>query len=245
MWLTGVAQAGGARYYVAVSSPPPPRTVFIGDVHGCLLELEELLQACAYSQSDRVVLVGDLVAKGPDSAGVVRLARERGLLAVRGNHDAHVLGARARGGVRADGRKLKREHQRVLDTLAPEDWAYLEAQPLYRRFPELNVIAVHGGLVPGVALEAQDSNLLLNLRSITPEGAPSKRIDNGVPWASQWKGPETVVFGHDAMRGLQRYPHALGLDSGCVYGGRLNAWILPEGRLVSVPARAQYMSVDD
>jgi hypothetical protein len=164
---------------------------------------------------------------------------------VRGNHDAHVLGARARGGTRPDGRKLKPEHQHVLDTLAPEDWAYLEALPLYLRFPELNVIAVHGGLVPGVPLEAQDPNLLLNLRSITAEGAPSKRIEHGVPWASLWKGPETVIFGHDAMRGLQRYPHALGLDSGCVYGGKLNAWILPEGRLVSVPARAQYMSVTD
>jgi predicted phosphodiesterase len=224
---------------------PLPRTLFIGDVHGCVQELHALLAACAHSGSDRVVLVGDLVAKGPDSAGVVRLARELGALAVRGNHDAHVLAARARGGTRADGRKLKPEHQHVLDTLAPEDWAYLGSLPLYRRFPELNVIAVHGGLVPGVALEAQDPNLLLNLRSITAEGAPSKRIENGVPWASLWKGPEMVIFGHDAMRGLQRYPHALGLDSGCVYGGKLNAWILPEGRLVSVPARAQYVSVSD
>lgn len=222
-----------------------PRTLFIGDVHGCVQELRALLAACAHSASDRVVLVGDLVAKGPDSAGVVRLARELGALAVRGNHDAHVIAARARGGLRADGRKLKPEHQHVLDTLAPEDWAYLESLPLYRRFPELNVIAVHGGLVPGVALEAQDANLLLNLRSITAEGLPSKRIENGVPWASLWKGPETVIFGHDAMRGLQRYPHALGLDSGCVYGGKLNAWILPEARLVSVPARAQYVSVSD
>jgi hypothetical protein len=244
MWLTGVAQPGGAGYYDPVNSPTVQRTLFIGDVHGCLQELEELLEACAYAGSDRVVLVGDLVAKGPDSAGVVRLARERGVLAVRGNHDAHVLRARANGGLRPDGRKLKPEHQHVLDTLAPEDWAYLESLPLYLRFPELNVLAVHAGLVPGVALEAQDPHLVLNLRSITPTGAPSKRIDNGVPWASLWKGPETVVFGHDAMRGLQRHPHALGLDSGCVYGGRLNAWILPEGRLVSVRARAAYMDAE-
>lgn len=245
MGLTGVAQPGGARYYVAVSPTPVQRTLFIGDVHGCLLELQDLLEACAHTAYDRVVLVGDLVAKGPDSAGVVRLARERGMLAVRGNHDAHVLRARAHGGLRPDGRRLKPEHQRVLDTLAAADWAYLEALPLYLRFPELNVLAVHAGLVPGVPLEAQDAHLLVNLRSITPAGAPSKRIDNGVPWASLWKGPETVIFGHDAMRGLQRYPHALGLDSGCVYGGRLNAWILPEGRLVSVPARAAYMDIGD
>ncbi len=227
-----------------MSSSSAPRTLFIGDVHGCVQELQDLLEACALQAGDRVVLVGDLVAKGPDSAGVVRLARERGMLAVRGNHDAHVLRARANGGLRPDGRKLKPEHQHVLDTLLPEDWGYLEALPLYLRFPELNVLAVHAGLVPGVALAQQDPHLVLNLRSITPTGAPSKRIDNGVPWASLWKGPETVIFGHDAMRGLQRHPHAVGLDSGCVYGGRLNAWILPEGRLVSVSARAAYMDAD-
>ena len=221
------------------------RTLFIGDVHGCVRELQDLLEACAHSESDRVVLVGDLVAKGPDSAGVVRLARERRFLAVRGNHDAHVLRARAHGGLRPDGRRLKPEHQRVLDTLAPEDWAYLESLPLYLRLAELNVLAVHAGLVPGVPLEQQDPHLLVNLRSITKEGTPSKRIDNGVPWASLWKGPETVLFGHDAMRGLQRHPYAMGLDSGCVYGGRLNAWILPEGRLVSVPARTAYMDIGD
>ena len=45
---------------------------------------------------DDVVFVGDLVAKGPDSAGVVAWARERGAAAVLGNHDEHVLRARAR-----------------------------------------------------------------------------------------------------------------------------------------------------
>lgn len=215
------------------------RTLFIGDVHGCSRELDALLEACGWRPGERVVLVGDLVAKGPDSAGVVRRARERGLLAVRGNHDEHVL--RWRAGKAPEGKKLKPEHQQVLDTLADEDWAYLESLPLYRRFPELNVLAVHGGVVPGVPLEAQREEDLLNLRSIAPDGTPSKRVDGGEPWASRWKGPELVIFGHDAMRGLQQHPHALGLDSGCVYGGKLTAYVLPEGRFYSVKAQRAYM----
>ncbi|NOJ81987.1 metallophosphoesterase [Myxococcus xanthus] len=218
------------------------RTLFIGDVHGCAEELDALLTQCAWRPDDRVVLVGDLVAKGPDSAGVVRRAREQGFLAVRGNHDAHVLRWHAGRGPR--GKKLKPEHQQVLDTLTPEDWAWLESQPLYRFFPELNVVAVHGGLVPGVPLEAQKEDELLNLRSILPDGTPSKRVDAGAPWASLWQGPQLVIFGHDAMRGIQRHPHAVGLDSGCVYGGKLSAYVMPEGRLVSVLAKRAYVDVD-
>ncbi|ABF91148.1 putative bis(5'-nucleosyl)-tetraphosphatase, symmetrical [Myxococcus xanthus DK 1622] len=218
------------------------RTLFIGDVHGCAEELDALLTQCAWQPDDRVVLVGDLVAKGPDSAGVVRRAREQGFLAVRGNHDAHVLRWHAGRGPR--GKKLKPEHQQVLDTLTPEDWAWLESQPLYRFFPELNVVAVHGGLVPGVPLEAQKEDELLNLRSILPDGTPSKRVDAGAPWASLWQGPELVIFGHDAMRGIQRHPHAVGLDSGCVYGGKLSAYVMPEGRIVSVLAKRAYVDVD-
>lgn len=218
------------------------RTLFIGDVHGCARELDALLEACAWRPGERVVLVGDLVAKGPDSAGVVRRARELGALAVRGNHDEHVL--RWHEGRMPAGKKLKPEHRQVLETLRTEDWDYLAALPLYRRFPELNVLTVHGGMVPGVPLEEQRAELLLNLRSITPEGEPSKRVDAGVPWASRWEGPELVIFGHDALRGLQRHPHALGLDTGCVYGRQLTAYVLPEGRLYSVEAERTYMDLD-
>lgn len=220
------------------------RTLFIGDVHGCSRELDALLRKCHYRPGeDRVVLVGDLVAKGPDSAGVVRRAREDGLLAVRGNHDEHVL--RWHAGKMPEGKKLKREHKQVLHTLEPEDWAYLESLPVQLHLPELNVRVVHGGLVPGVPLEQQQPELMLNLRSIKPDGEPSKKMEAGVPWASLWKGPELILFGHDALRGVQQYPYAIGLDSGCVYGGWLTAYVLPEARFYSVRARQVYMGPND
>jgi predicted phosphodiesterase len=56
------------------------------------------------------------------------------------------------------------------------------------------------------------------------------------PWASVWKGPQRVIFGHDARRGLQRYQgdFAIGLDTGAVYGKHLTGIILPERKLVSI-----------
>jgi Calcineurin-like phosphoesterase len=67
---------------------PPPRLVIVGDVHGCLEELRDLLHECDWDRKkDGLVFVGDLVNKGHFSAGVIRFARESGGLCVRGNHD--------------------------------------------------------------------------------------------------------------------------------------------------------------
>jgi hypothetical protein len=228
------------------SVPAGPRTVVIGDIHGCLDELQDLLRACAVDwDADRVMSVGDLVAKGPDSQGVIQLARERGLQAVLGNHDAKVLSIGPDGaGTGSDADKGGgKKHLAVAKVLKPKDWTYLRSRPLYLALSDLGTVVVHAGLVPGVPLEQQPRDMVINIRSITPTGEPSKQIDDGVPWASVWPGPDHVVFGHDAIRGLQRYPLATGLDTGCVYGRSLTALILPEHRLVSVAARRQYVSL--
>ena len=203
------------------------RTIVVGDVHGCREELEDLVQLCGFRPGERLVLAGDLVAKGPDSAGVIARAREWGARAVLGNHDAHVLRVRsnARQGL-ADRKPVKAEHQLVVDQLQPADWAYLEAMPVCLRLgPEkpgdADTAVVHAGAVPGKPLQEQDPELLITLRSIH-DGHPTKKL-KGRPWASLWMGPEKLIFGHDAIRGLQQYPFATGLDTGCVSGGRLTA----------------------
>ncbi|HVV15766.1 MAG TPA: metallophosphoesterase [Polyangia bacterium] len=215
------------------------RTIIIGDVHGCLDELLTLVRLARREPDDRIVLVGDLVVKGPDSAGVVAWARESGVAAVLGNHDAHVLRA-----VAGDP-DVRAPHRAVAEELSGADVDWLRARPLWLPvgdFGGVRHVVVHGGFVPGVPLDDQERDVVLNLRSITPKGKPSKKQD-GTPWAALWPGPEHVVFGHDAVRGLQRHPFATGLDTGCVYGKQLTALVLPEGQLVSVPAARAYAAM--
>lgn len=213
------------------------RTLFVGDVHGCNDELGALLKKAGWTRDDLLVLVGDLTAKGPDSAGVVARAMELNALAVLGNHDAHVLDCRA-------GKSTKAHHTAVMKSLSEAQLDYLDRLPLWLDFPELNALVVHAGLVPGLALERQPRHLLLNMRSLDAEGNGSPRIEAGVPWASRWPGPRHVVFGHDAVRGLQQHPFATGLDSGCVYGKRLTGLWLPDRTLVSVDAQRAYQPVE-
>lgn len=213
------------------------RTLFIGDVHGCNDELGDLLKAAGFTSEDRLVLVGDLTAKGPDSAGVIARVMELGALAVLGNHDAHLLDIRA-------GLSKKAHHTAVAKTLSEAQWRFLDLLPLWLDFPELNAMVVHGGFIPGVDLSRQPRHVLLNMRSLDAEGHASMRVDGGVPWASRWPGPRHVVFGHDALRGLQQHPFATGLDTGCVYGKRLTGLWLPTRELVSVPARRVWQEPD-
>jgi diadenosine tetraphosphatase ApaH/serine/threonine PP2A family protein phosphatase len=217
-------------------------TIVIGDVHGCVDELAALIDACAPGRDDHIVCVGDLVAKGPDSRGVLALVRERGVRSVLGNHDAVVLYA-ARALAAGERSAARASHTALARQLSAEDVEQLAALPLFLRLPELDTLVVHAGLAPGVPLEQQDSDVLLNVRTVDAAGKPSARPNAGMLWGSVWPGPELVLFGHHASAGLQRHPHAIGLDTGCVYGGRLTAYVLPEGRFVSVPARHEYRPI--
>jgi len=224
------------------------RVILVGDVHGCMDELRDLLDHVRWQPSnDTVVLLGDLVNKGPKSVEVVRFAQAHGFLAVRGNHDEAAL--------------TRREGSfEWADSLSQEDLAWLSNLPYTISIPHLDppVILVHAGLVPGVPLVEQSWKDMVEMRNVV--AAPSaeahsssnqeqliasKSTVEGIGWARAWLGPEHVYFGHDAVRRLQKEPHATGLDTGCCYGGMLTAVILPAGKVEQVPARMAYATIKD
>jgi hypothetical protein len=224
------------------------RLIVVGDVHGCSSELEALLDRLAVTSADQLVMVGDLVAKGPNSRLVLKLVRELGGAVALGNHEERLLEARA---ARREGRplpKLDVTHERLLDELTDEDWAMLEGMPLWLD-PNEHFRVVHAGIVPGIPMPDQDPYHLTHLRSISESGQPSTKW--GPPWGARYTGPPHIVFGHNARQDPQIHPHATGLDTGCVYGGALTALVVPQDSaapepadrrdaLVSHPARRAY-----
>lgn len=227
------------------------RGIFIGDVHGCADELQDLLDLVGPTTSDRLCFLGDLVARGPRSREVLAMVRALGAGAVRGNHEARLLAARQARERGERGPRLGPSHEQLLAELDAADLTQLAALPLWLDFPEHGVRVVHAGVLPGTPITAQEPEHLLHLRSIHPDGTPSARL-GGRRWAALYAGPPHVVFGHDALSGLQLERHATGLDTGCVYGGALSALVLPPGAappadagerralVVSVPARRTY-----
>lgn len=205
-----------------------PRTIIVGDVHGCRRELEQLLDRVSFASGDRLVFVGDLIARGPDSLGVLDIARRTGALIVRGNHEQKLLDWREQDDV-----VLGRTHLDVARALREVDWSLLETSPLWIDLPEHGARVVHAGVLPGVAIEDQHSHTLMHIRTVGVRGSKkSSAKANGIPWASLYRGPPQIVFGHNALAGLQLHPWATGLDTACVYGGRLTAMVLAEGERI-------------
>jgi diadenosine tetraphosphatase ApaH/serine/threonine PP2A family protein phosphatase len=215
----------------------PKRTIVVGDLHGCQDEALELLDSLAVTVSDRVIFAGDLVDRGPKRLECVELAMRHEC--VLGNHEEKHL--RIRRKPRPDVIPDHAETRRVLDE---RHFAYFESLPLYLRVPEANAVVVHAGVLPGLPIESQSASILLHGQCIRPpEGKscwPSKAPEGWAFWTNFWKGPERVIFGHTVLDRPLVSEWAVGIDTGCVHGGALTAVVLPEWRIVSVPARKNY-----
>ncbi len=212
------------------------RTIIIGDVHGCRSELEALLDRVAFASGDQLVFVGDLVARGPDSLGVLDVARRTGAIVVRGNHEQRLLDWRSsrRAWMRGEAAAkppIGKMHRDIARSLRPVDWTVLETSPLFVDLPEHGVRVVHAGLMPDLAIEAQSPQTLMRIRTVRLRSGKRGKAEN-VLWGACYAGPPQVVFGHNAAPGLQLHPWATGLDTGCVYGGRLTAMVLAQGQRV-------------
>jgi hypothetical protein len=202
------------------------RTVIVGDVHGCRRELEALLDRLGFTTGDRLVFVGDLVARGPDSLGVLDIARRTGAVIVRGNHEEKLLAWRA-----DPSHPLGRLHLEVAESLRDVDWTLLDTAPYSFDLPEHAVRVIHAGVLPDVPFEDQVPDTLLHIRTVSPSGKAGDKGSHAL-WGSFYSGPPHIVFGHNALDGLQMHPWATGLDTGCVYGGRLTAMVLKEKQRV-------------
>jgi hypothetical protein len=215
--------------------PSSGRTIIIGDVHGCLKELESLLEVVRPTGHDSLWFLGDLVDRGPDSAGVVRLVRKLNANLVLGNHDdKHVRYRRFL--------QRREEEPDFRIPMTPSEH-FLE---VHRDLSD-GWVLVHGGLMPGRPLSRPLRPLNLRYlhrrtgRALSLQEA-NAAPDEAVHWSDRWGGPFRVIYGHDAQVEVVERRYSLGIDTGVVYGGRLTAAVLESldrsarPSLVQVPA---------
>lgn len=203
-------------------------TIFIGDIHGCSREFSALLDQVSPGRGDRLILLGDLVNKGPDPAGVLEIFATVDCVCLLGNHDLDHLKWKGGG--------IPKVESIVTKELIPA--------PLYEKFLEEVVrmpplfersdfIAVHGGLLNGVALSEQPLEVMTGDRNLSND------------WKDEIILDRPLVTGHKRYGSDQAVPYIVegkfyGIDTGCVYGGCLTALRLPSGTLAQVRAERAY-----
>lgn len=231
-------------YREAISSGG--RLIFIGDIHGCYDEMVELLDRIDPTSRDVVISCGDIARKGPEVTRCLELWRHRNYLAVLGNNEIKLL-QYADSAVR---RLLWFPDRAVLHRNDLLD--YIRTWPLLIDLPRESLSAVHGGVMPGTSVSEssirKQRDVLYRLRYVREvdgkwEVAPKGDEKPGdVLWSAVWNGDRTVLYGHTPLKEPRFDQKAIGLDTGCVYGGKLTAAIFDDGKweTMSVQARRKY-----
>ena len=215
------------------------KTLVIGDIHGCYEELQTLLDKAGVADDDRIITVGDMVNRGPDSARALNFFRMTpGAESILGNHEHNHLRA-------WDGEKIPTLSMLLARWELDDDYeaaiAYMNTLPLFIETPD--AIITHGFWEPGVPLEEQRPEVLLGSSAV--EMIFWDRY--GQPWYELYDGHKPLIVGHrdysgGAMKPLVDENRVWGIDTRCVYGGSLSGILLPDWRLVSVPAREDHWS---
>jgi len=233
--------------------------VVVGDVHGCIEELDELLKLIQYDPAKmRLIFLGDLLDRGPDPVGCVRRVRELGAECIMGNHEEkhlrwhkHEKNRELTG--KANPMKPMAEAEAKANTaLSDQDWTWLKALPVKLDLGH-DWWAVHAGCEPRYTLHKQNSSQIMRVRYVDEKGigralGPNLSQPEGTEyWDMQWKGPESIIYGHCVHDLVHpRTTHVdlnvscVGIDTGCCFGGHLTAALLTDEYPLEGGSTARY-----
>jgi bis(5'-nucleosyl)-tetraphosphatase (symmetrical) len=247
------------------------RTIVIGDVHGCLNELIGLVNKVGFTPggSDRCIVVGDLVDRGPYSVDTVKWCKAHNIEVVIGNHDDKYVRYHEHELKKQDNPNYKNPMNFGFDKLGIYSGLvetglipWLAQLPSWIFLEEYNTYVVHAGLLPDNLSKLEfhprkahlysrffheHTNKMLSLNS------DHKQPNNSVHWTDLYNGNENIVYGHHTFSlddpkivTHQSNARTFGIDTGCCFGGNLTALILEgnskdfEVKFVQVPAKKQY-----
>ncbi|MBM7515651.1 polynucleotide kinase-phosphatase [Nocardioides nitrophenolicus] len=233
----------------------------IGDVHGCASELRTLLAelgwrltydasgaatGASHPEGRRAVFVGDLVDRGPDTPGVLRLVM--GMVAagtalcVSGNHEAKLVRA-----LRGANVKVAHGLAESLDQLAaqPEGFreralAFMDGLISHYVLDGGRLVVAHAGLKESYHGRASGRVRAFALYGDTTGETDAYGLPVRYPWAEEYRGEAMVVYGHTPVPRAEWVNNTICLDTGVVFGGALTALRYPEREIVAVPAEQEW-----
>ncbi|GAA3743333.1 polynucleotide kinase-phosphatase [Plantactinospora mayteni] len=233
----------------------------VGDVHGCRAELEALLLRLGWTlhrdedgrpvnathpEGRTAIFVGDLVDRGPDSPGVLRLVMGMvgagTALCVPGNHEQKLLR-------KLRGRNVTVSHG-LAETLAQLDGeepgfvaeisAFVDGLVSHYVLDGGRLVVAHAGLKAEYQGRASGRVRAFALFGETTGETDEYGLPVRYPWARDYRGSATVVYGHTPTPAPEWVNNTICIDTGCVFGGTLTALRYPSRELVSVPAAKEY-----
>jgi serine/threonine protein phosphatase 1 len=212
-----------------------PRTIAIGDIHGCSTALAALVDLISLEPNDTIVTLGDYVDRGIDSKGVldylIALADRCRLIPLLGNHDEMMLHARdGRGDFQfwlncgGDAALDSYGSTTSLESIPAGHFRFLEGcLPLFETEP---CFFVHANYRPDLPLDKQDGETLrwLSLRDSVPTPHYSGKF---------------AVVGHTPQPEVLDLGHLICIDTGCCTGGWLTALDVTSGKTWQVDERGR------
>ncbi|MEM7627464.1 MAG: metallophosphoesterase family protein [Planctomycetota bacterium] len=205
-------------------------TFAIGDIHGCLTALQTLAATVPFKAKDKLIVLGDYVDKGPDTAGVLDWLCDRwaggNLVALLGNHDLLMLEARESAAnfdvwMDCNGHTTLASYdlplrRASLDKIPKKHWKFLESTELY--YENKTHFYVHGNVDPDLPLKKQPEYLLLWEKFYDP---------------SPHMSGKTMVCGHTSQKDghIDDIGHAVCIDTYACGGQWLTALDPETGKL--------------
>ncbi len=197
----------------------------MGDVHGCSRSLKKLIDKLPLDHEDRIVFIGDYIDRGPDSRDVIdfliALSANHNCIFIRGNHEQMLLDYLAGNDDGKlwvfNGMRQTVDSYGGLSNLPDYHLDFFKSTQFVYEFNKW--VFVHAGVRPGVNLKGQNNDDLIWIREefiYSPEPLKNK----------------TVVFGHTPFfTGPLIHDSKIGIDTGCVYGGKLTALRMDDMKL--------------
>ncbi len=207
------------------------RTIFIGDIHGCYDEFILLIKKLKIQSSDTIYIVWDMINKWPKSYQVLEFLyqnREQ-YHCIKGNHEVNFLNFHTQNYEHFHFIELqeKIDQNRYIDIVG-----YIKKLPLYIEID--NFLMIHGWLIPWKHIHEHEADEITRIREY-----------NWKPWYNYYRWDKKIIYGHWAVQWLHIAHNTVWLDSGCVYGKELSAYILETDQIIQQQALKQYCKIPD